>query len=124
MARSLRQRELLASAARTNTAVVFTSEVDVSSYTEARLLIDVSDSSGTNPRLTIVLNMKYEEGGSAVWYHAGTVVHAMVLDTADGTTHVSRAYPIKNLGKKLRVGYYLEGTTPSATFSLRLTSKD
>lgn len=120
--RSGKTYDLLGLVSRGVAAEDFTSIIDVSGYTEANVLLRVTDDGGTDPTITLTLWTQSIDG-DGLWYKISTIVNALAVTTASATD-ILNAYGITNFGRKIRIGYVVGGTnTPLATFSVQLVAK-
>lgn len=92
-----------------------TGQIDISSYKEALLFLDVTAVGGTaSPTLTCFIDTY--DFNSAKWYQLPVTITAI---TATGQTLV----PFTNFGETIRLRFTVTGTTPSFTFGASVVAK-
>lgn len=89
--------------------------VDVSSYTEALLFVDITAVSGTTP--TLDLTVQTYDFLSQQWFSVPGVTISQ--QTASGQVPVA----LTNFGETVRLNWVVGGTTPSFTFSASVVPK-
>lgn len=114
------EEQIKGTAAITNATVSYTGEKDVSRWIEAIILLNCNAGGGTTPTLTLTLQTKSDD--QTKWYDHSTLVSALDVSGAT-TTALVKAYGITNFGSKIRVGYVLGGTSPTATIDISIIKK-
>lgn len=120
--RSGKTYDILSLTSQASLTEVFSSIIDVEAYTEANVLLRVTDDGGTDPTVTLKLWTR-GVGVDDLWYLVSTLVN--VLDVSGASvTDILNAYSITNFGRKIRIGITIGGTaTPTATMSLLVVAK-
>ena len=100
----------------TSTDVGYSSERHVGYSREGLILLRCTDSEGTSPAISLVLQTKGRDG---IWYN----MEDIATDVDLTVTPLAEAYEIGNFGETIRVSYQLTGSNPEATISLGLVHK-
>lgn len=99
----------------------FSGGVDVHQFTEAVILVEVSNDSGSSPTLTVKVQT-LDPHSTNEWYDLSTLVTDLDVSGADSTT-IRNAYTVTNMGEKIRIGYKVGGSGTTATFQIRMVAK-
>lgn len=120
--RSGKTYDILSLTIQSSLTEVFSGIIDVEAYSEANVLLRVTDDGGTDPTVTLKLWTR-GVGVDDLWYLVSTLVN--VLDVSGASvTDILNAYSITNFGRKIRIGITIGGTaTPTATMSLLVVTK-
>lgn len=120
--RSGKTYDILSLGAQTSVTEVFSGVIDVEAYSEANVLLRVTNDGGTNPTVTLKLWTR-GVGVDDLWYLKSTIVNALAVANAS-VTDILNSYAITNFGRKIRIGITIGGTdTPTATMSLLVIAK-
>lgn len=115
VADSTKEIVFLAPGATALTANGNTTGVDVSSYAEAVLFVDVTASSGTTPTLNLYVDTW--DFNSQAWYALSAVTITQI--TAATTVEVG----LTEFGEQIRLRWVVGGTTPSFTVEASVVPK-
>lgn len=107
-----------AAAASTITATAYSPTYDLSEFSEALLLVNVSAISGTSP--TFDVNYQVSPDNGATWYPMYTTSSQTAVGKTGKTLAASQG---SSLGNLVRVEFVVGGTTPSVTFDCYLVLK-
>jgi hypothetical protein len=108
-------KDLILHASVAETASGNSASIDVSSYAEALLFIDITAASGTTPTANFTLQTYDFE--SQAWYP----VPGVTIAQQTGVALVDAA--VANFGEQVRLAWTLGGTTPSFTFTASIVPK-